>query len=356
MNIIVEVPSIKQPITRSPGFAKKGLSTWKLDLMALCGFGCRYCSSNTGNYLRINRERFADITADATGKRLYPTDTPELSLTWPDVLDKLALQLRQRGKAWGAGETLVLSMLTDAFSGPPLHDGTTERALRLVLDHTSFRVRVLTKNSIVGTSRKWLGLFADHADRVVVGLSCGTLDAEWAKRVEIATPPPQARIAATRALQDAGVPTFGMLCPIFPDVLDGGGLERLIDAIRPERCETVWAEPFNDRDNWRTVRDGYEQGSGGRAWFDAVYESGERDRWSLYASALYMRLRSHAGANGWTSRLAYLLYEGEIAANHAHAFDGFAGVLLQDPKRDDGKSRNPHIAALQHAPGMGCVA
>ena len=54
---VVRVPSIAQPICRSPGFEKKRLSEYKLDLMALCGFGCRYCSSNWGNYLRINRER-----------------------------------------------------------------------------------------------------------------------------------------------------------------------------------------------------------------------------------------------------------------------------------------------------------
>lgn len=36
---IVDVPSIKNPIMEAPGFAKKELATFKLDLMALCGFG-----------------------------------------------------------------------------------------------------------------------------------------------------------------------------------------------------------------------------------------------------------------------------------------------------------------------------
>ena len=46
----VEVPAIRSPITKSPGFAKKGLADYKLDAIALCQFGCRYCSSNSGNY------------------------------------------------------------------------------------------------------------------------------------------------------------------------------------------------------------------------------------------------------------------------------------------------------------------
>ena len=141
-NKIVEVPSIKQPIVRSPGFAKKELSTYKLDLLALCGFGCRYCSSNSGNYLRINREKFADATEDQLGARLYPDKDPSLSLIWPDVLAKLETQVKGKKASWGHGETLVFSMLTDGFSPKLVSDGVTKKALQLVLDHTSFRIHL----------------------------------------------------------------------------------------------------------------------------------------------------------------------------------------------------------------------
>ena len=40
--LIVEVPTIMEPIRVSPGFEKKELSDFKLDLCALCGFGCKY--------------------------------------------------------------------------------------------------------------------------------------------------------------------------------------------------------------------------------------------------------------------------------------------------------------------------
>ena len=58
----VEIPSIKNPIAPSPGFAKKLLADFKLDRVGLCEFGCRYYSSNHGNYLPINRKRFAALT------------------------------------------------------------------------------------------------------------------------------------------------------------------------------------------------------------------------------------------------------------------------------------------------------
>lgn len=357
----VNVPSIASPIMPAPGFQKKHLADFKLDLMALCGFGCTYCSSNEGNYLRINRERFADLTEQQLGERLYPSKAPDLTMLWPDVLTKLEAQVRQhektargRGKPpWGTDQTLVFSMLTDGFSPVLVGNGTTEKALRLVLDHTGFRIRVLTKNAVVGRE-KWIRFFSEHPGRFVVGLSCGTLDRGWAVNVEMGTSNPYARLAALRALQDAGVPTFGMMCPVFPDMLRNDGdpaIEALIDRMRPELCETMWAEPFNDRANWRSVQAGYEPGSPGWDWFQDVYGGEDRARgrmlWSRYATALYERIRRHARAGGWLSKLKYLLYESDITAADAPTFAGLEGVLLQSATTDADLSTNPHIAALQ---------
>ena len=343
---IVEVPCIKDPIRPAPGFAKKGLADFKLDLCALCGFGCRYCSSNAGNYLRINRKRFAEHAEEQLGLPLTPAGDPMLMYVWPDVIERLEAQVKSKPRSWGAGKTLVFSMLTDAFSPWLLRHGTTEAALRLVLEHTSFRIRILTKNAIVKHD-KWLQFFLADSGRFVVGLSIGTMDDTWAKRVEIGTSLPSARLAAMQKLQACGVPTFGMLCPVFPDVLQNGSLEDLVRHIQPERVEHIWAEPYNDRLNWRQVREGYEPGSSGYQWLTDVYEHGRRDLWSRYATELYLRLRKAAGRpHGWLSKLRYLLYEDQITAEDAVLFRGLKGVLLQSKPRPDGKSRNPHIAAL----------
>ena len=64
--------------------------------MSLCGFGCRYCSSNAGNYLRINRRKFADATEAQSGLRVLPADEPALTFEWPDVLQRLEEQLARR--------------------------------------------------------------------------------------------------------------------------------------------------------------------------------------------------------------------------------------------------------------------
>lgn len=346
MKKLVVIPSIREPIQSSPGFNKKKLSTYKLDVMGLCNFGCTYCSSNAGNYLRINRERFADLTAEQVGERILPSEDPALTFVWKDVLERLEAQLAKKPRTWGEGETLVFSMLTDGFSPTVVADGTTKAALDLVLQRTAFRIRVLTKNAVVG-KEVWREYFLAHRERFVVGLSTGTLDDTWAQRVEVGTSLPSARLKALKRLQDAGVRTYGMLCPIFPDGLAAGGVEELVDRINPDRAKHVWAEPYNDRQNWQAVRASYAPHSAEHQWFTKVYEHGDAAAWSEYTTELYVRLREKARKEGWLSKLRYLLYEGDITRRDAREFNGLEGVLLQSKPGADGNSQNPYIASLQ---------
>lgn len=349
-NIVTEVPSIKAPVAKSPGFGKKGLSSYKLDILGLCGFACTYCSSNCGYYLRINRDKFGSLAEQQTGQRMLPGTHPAATYVWPDILERLEKQLDRKRPGFGRGQTIVFSMLTDGFSPLQVQDGTTEKALRLLLDRTEFRIRVLTKNAIVGT-RKWIKFFLAHPGRFVVGLSTGTMDGAWAQQVEVGTSSPNARLQALRNLQEAGVPTYGMLCPVFPDVLEGDGVERLLDAVRPEVVETIWAEPYNDRTNWQAVQSGYAPSTEGHAWLGQVYGGGQKHLWSKYATDLYRRLLAHAERHGWAGKLKYLLYERDIAAADAPSFAGLRGVLLQSKPGPDGRSQNPHIAELQATDG-----
>jgi DNA repair photolyase len=346
-NKLVTVPTIKLPIQPSPGFAKKQLSNYHLDFAALCGFGCVYCSSNTGYSLRIHREEYADLTEEQTGERTYPATDPALMFVWPDVIERLEEQLSHKRDGFGSGQTIVVAMQTDLLSPELVKDGTARRGLELLIHKTAFRVRVLTKNAIVG-SPEWVDYFRAHQERFVVGLSIGTLDDDWAKRIEVGTSTPSARLRALSALQAAGVSTYGMLCPMFGGVLEGGMLEALVDKTNTKATEHVWAEPFNDRINWRLVRDKFDPGSHDYNWLTRLFEK-DRAAWSRYATDLYTRLRDKAEREGWIQKLRYLLYEESITAEDAPRFKGLAGVLLQSKPNETGDSRNPHIAKLQAA-------
>lgn len=342
----VVVPPLDGLIKVAPGFQKKRLAEHKIDLVALCEFGCAYCSSNAGNYLRINRERFADLTQEQLGERLYPTESPRLTMHFPSVVQQLERELARKPKSYGMGKTLVVSMLTDAFSPSLVKDGTTRSVLELLLRHTSFCLRILTKNAIVG-SDSCCDFFAKFQDRVVVGLSTGTTDDEWATRVEKGTSKPSARLRSLRRLQDAGISTFGMLCPVFPSMLAGDQLERLIAGVRPELCDEVWAEPYNDRTNWRSVRDTFSVGSTEYLWFDEAFGDSASVAWSAYALDLYQRIRARAEVGGWLDRLRYLLYEHHVADEHVVGYGDLAGILLQSKPDHDGLSSHRGFAAVQ---------
>ncbi len=266
---------------------------------------------------------------------------------WPDVLHNLSRQLGQHRPTWGQGQTLVFSMLTDGFSPYLVKNGLTEQALNRVLEKTKFRIRILTKNAIVG-SGQWIDYFKRWPDRFVVGLSIGTLDDTWAKKIEKGASLPSARLRALRHLQEAGVPTFGMLCPLFPDVLENRQLEQLLDAINPSITETVWAEPFNDRQNWQAVRSGYDEASSGYKFLTQVYAQGDRSSWSRYATETYRWLATHAAAQGWLEKLRYLLYEKDISPADAQKMAPFSGILFQGKQNEHGMSRNSSIARIQN--------
>lgn len=357
----------------APGFKKKGLAHYHWEPSFRCAAGCLYCSTNAGIPMQFSRKRLMRLAAaqipgvrfdeeqnvalGEDGQVYDPTKRPEVTILWnPDeAYAKLEAQIEDMGPNWGAGRTLQVCQLVDPLFGPPVTSGLTLRALQLIFTRTKWRVRLLTKSDLAARS-PWLELWLKYPGRVVVGLSLGSLDAEWAGKMEPGTSAPYARARAIRRLQDEGVATFGMFCPIFPNVsFDAAHMRRLFEAVRPERCETIWAEPANDRDCADVVREVYAVGTEWRDWYDRVYPPAVRGkrppkdthRWSIYATQLYRTLREAAIQGGWLDRLIYLLYEDDIAAGHALQFADWKGVSLQSKAREDGKSVNPYLAALQ---------
>ncbi|MCC7420286.1 MAG: hypothetical protein IT428_08405 [Planctomycetaceae bacterium] len=130
-------------------------------------------------------------------------------------------------------------------------------------------------------------------------------------------------------------------------MLTDNGLEELVSRIRPDRVERIWVEPYNDRKNWKAVRDEYAIGSPGYNKITELYGSGKKAPRSAYATELYVRLRDKARSEGWLKKLCYLLYEDRITESDARHFRGLKGVLLQSKPGEDGKSRNPAFARMQ---------
>lgn len=204
---VIKIPPRKKLIAPS-SWTKKLLADAHFEAMLFCASACLYCSSNAGLQLRFLNKSLKRIIQTAveqlTDKPFNPHDAADITIAYREVVKALDNELSRMKRKPGAGKTLVFSQLTDGFSPVLLKNGIVRQILELLLEKTEYRIRILTKNAIVGR-HKWVKLFAQHPGRFVVGLSCGSLDADFTRRMERLTSSPHARIAALHNLQGAGV-------------------------------------------------------------------------------------------------------------------------------------------------------
>lgn len=326
-------------------WGKKELADFHLDMLRYCGFGCKYCSTNSGFTMRFMKASMKEELRQQLGRDFNPHRDGDVAIGYRNSIRHLQVELFDRSVINDTGKTVVYSQLTDGFSPNLVAEGVPRKALELLLKHTKLRIRILTKNAVVGES-DWIDFFLANRDRFVVGLSIGTLNDQFASTMEAGTSLPSERVEAHHRLQDAGVQTFGMMCPVFRHVVMSNELEALVHALRPELCEKIWFEPYNSRNNWKQCQDVYEN-HWERKWFTDVFEDKQLDLWSEYAGHLYRRMRHAAEAGGWTDKLRYLLYEKDFTADYVHLLGDLVGVLFQSPVGDDGFSKNDAIRDLQ---------
>jgi DNA repair photolyase len=85
------------------------------------------------------------------------------------------------------------------------------------------------------------------------GVSLALQDEEVRRLFEPKAPPNERRIAALKALKDAGTRTYALICPVMPFLTD---VEALIEQVAPF-ADRIWIYPLQmeaeeDR-NWRYV-------------------------------------------------------------------------------------------------------
>lgn len=165
-----------------------------------------------------------------------------------------------------AREPLVIyaSPLVDVAANMELVRETIE-CCRLILHETRWTIRLLSKSNLLPKIAEALeherGYFgADGPDwtgkeRLIFGVSTGTLDDRVAAAFESGCALVSKRLASLHWLQDHGFRTFGMVCPSLPFPRDVTGRPlgylyfawSMAMAIRASRCEHVWAEVINVR-------------------------------------------------------------------------------------------------------------
>lgn len=219
-----------------------------------CAFSCGFC------YVEGVLSKFAKDTLDAHNKKRVKEDPKAEPLAFHQVVirRKNALNLLyselvdiQTGlpKHKIPGDTRVIysSTLVDVAANKGLLEETSV-ACRLILEHTNWVIRLLSKSSLLHLLMKddMQGL-KKYRDRIIFGFSTGTEIDDVAKAFEKGTSSVTARVDSLRWLQKEKYRTFGMICPSLPQENYKTFSDVICERIQVDKCEHVWAEVINSR-------------------------------------------------------------------------------------------------------------
>lgn len=173
---------------------------WSINAYRGCEHGCAYC------YARPTHEVFGlSAGLDFETRILVKHDAP-------------ALLRKELARPSWQGESITMSGVTDCYQ-PAERRFCLTRGLLEVMNEANQPTGIITKNGLVTRD---LDLLAAMARRqlVHVFLSITTLDAELARTMEPRTSPPAKKLAAVKALSEAGVPVGIMVAPVVPGLTD----------------------------------------------------------------------------------------------------------------------------------------
>ena len=125
----------------------------------------------------------------------------------------------------------VIAMGTNTDPYQPVE--RTQRIMRGILEVLAafnHPVSIVTKSALIVRDLDVLGAMAAK-NLCNVGISVTTLDRALARTMEPRAATPERRLAAIKALSDAGIPTAVMVAPVIPALTDHG-LERILEAAR----------------------------------------------------------------------------------------------------------------------------
>ena len=231
----------------SRGFKKKLLCDGPvLNLGDACAFSCSFCyveSIQKGTWLQ---DSLKTLGAD-TNLALH-----DVVIRRKNAVEMLRGQLiGKRGPRYtdpADRRVVFASSLVDIAANVTLLKESAA-AIKLIMEHTHWHVRLLSKSPLIMNLVRD-GMVPDkYLDRLIFGLSTGTLNDGIAHAIELGTPLVSKRVDALRWLQDQGLRTYGMVCPSLPQENQEQFSKEVAEAIRVDRCEHVWAEPINVRDD-----------------------------------------------------------------------------------------------------------
>ncbi len=201
--------------------ASTGMGFWSVNPYVGCEFGCTYCyARDTHRYLV---ERLGEQAEDTPAW----LDFERRILVKTEVAEVLA---RTLDPSRVGRDTLVIGTATDPYQPAERRFRLTRAILERLLGYRDLSIGIITKSPLVTRDLALLQALARRHE-VSVNISLATLNPRLARRLELRSPVPSARIRALRRLTAGGVHAGLLIAPIIPGITDDrAGLSRLIAA------------------------------------------------------------------------------------------------------------------------------
>jgi len=242
-------------VIQENNFIHKSLSNWSFNIAIGCGHACRFCYVPSAATIKMGAKL-----------KEYGVDDPDAE--WGDYVllrpwdeRKFLASLEQaentpRDELNPDGNRAVIyCSTTDPYqvfrsSDVRLRDQLARaaeylvrRSLELIRDHSTLRVRILTRSAL---AKRDFDLFKTFGSRLLFGMSLPTLRNDLAKVYEPKAPSPSQRLATLQAAKDAGLNVYVAVAPTYPEC-DETDLRATLRAIAALKPVTIFHEPINIR-------------------------------------------------------------------------------------------------------------
>jgi DNA repair photolyase len=238
-------------VLNTPASTKMGF--WSINPYVGCEFGCTYCyARDTHRWVverAVGRKGGKAVSPDSEAISMdsefretegalppfRPTALPPWEAFEKEILvksDVAAVLGRTLNPAQVAGHSLVIGTATDPYQPAERKFGLTRQVLEVLRSYHGLSIEIITKSPLVTRDIDLLRAISEH-NEMSVNISLATADSRLARRLELRSPVPGARLRALRRLTEGGVHAGLIVAPIIPGITDDwAGLARLIEAAK----------------------------------------------------------------------------------------------------------------------------
>jgi DNA repair photolyase len=211
--------------------ASTGMGFWSINPYVGCEFGCTYCyARDTHRYAVERAEGRTSLPRAERGGEMPPWLAFEKRiLVKTDIAERLA---RTLDPSKLGDDSLVIGTATDPYQPAERRYRLTRSILEVLARFHGLRIGIISKSPLVTRDIDVLQELSER-NEVTVNVSLSTLDSRLARRLELRSPVPSARIRALSRLSSAGIHAGLLVAPIVPGVTDDReGLSRLMAAAK----------------------------------------------------------------------------------------------------------------------------